>query len=157
VGRGTVCYLTRKDDQEYIIKDHWVAGDGNDDIFNEVTMLKKMQGVRGVPELVEFGKVKLSTGEVDNTRMYRYQELPSLAGTWRTHFRLVMKPRGRPLHKFRTKLEFLQAIRDIVAIQQEAHTRGILHRDCSLHNAIIEDADGRSLGMLIDWEFAVVI
>lgn len=124
VGRGTVCYLTRKDDQQYIIKDHWVAGDANDDIFNEVIMLKKMQGVRGVPELVEFGKVKLSTGEVDNTRTYRYRELPSLTGTWRTHFRLVMKPRGRPLHKFQTKLEFLRAIRDIVASK---------HFPCMMH------------------------
>jgi hypothetical protein len=101
VGCGTVCYLAQKDDQEYIIKDHWVLGNADDeDILNEVVMLKKMQGVHGIPELVEFSKVKLSTGEVDNTRVYRYQELPSLVGTWRTHFRLVMKPRGRPLHKF---------------------------------------------------------
>ncbi|KAG1722885.1 uncharacterized protein EDB91DRAFT_1063714 [Suillus paluster] len=95
VGRGTVCYLARKDDEEYIIKDHWVLGNADDeDILNEVAMLKKMQGVRGVPELVEFSKVKLLTGEVDNTKIYRYQELPSLVGTWRTHFRLIMKPRG---------------------------------------------------------------
>ncbi|KAG1753545.1 uncharacterized protein EDB91DRAFT_1030306, partial [Suillus paluster] len=73
------------------------------------------------------------------------------------HFRLVMKPQGRPLHKFRTKVEFIQAICDIVAIQQEAHQWGILHRDCSLHNVMIEDANGNSLGMLIDWEFAVTI
>ncbi|KAG1867002.1 hypothetical protein C8R48DRAFT_772192 [Suillus tomentosus] len=163
VGRGTVCYLARKDDQEYIIKDHWVLGNADDeDTLNEVVMLKKMQGVRGVPELVEYSKVKLSTGEVDNTKIYRYRELPSLVNTWRTHFRLVMKPRGRPLHKFRTKLEFIRAIRDIVArsdlpVQQEAHARGILHRDCSLNNAIIEDADDDSLGMLIDWEFAVLV
>ncbi|KAG2131763.1 hypothetical protein DEU56DRAFT_757462 [Suillus clintonianus] len=129
VGRGTVCYLARKDDEEYIIKDHWVLGNADDeDILNEVAMLKNMQGVRGVPELVEFSKVKLSTGEVNNTKIYQYQELPSLV-----------------------------AIRDIVAIQQEAHRWGILHRNCSLHNAMIEDANGNSLGMLINWEFTVTI
>ncbi|KAG1738913.1 uncharacterized protein EDB91DRAFT_1002974, partial [Suillus paluster] len=72
VGRGTVCYLARKDDEEYIIKDHWVLGNADDeDILNEVAMLKKMQGVHGVPELVKFSKVKLSTGEVDNTKIYQ--------------------------------------------------------------------------------------
>ncbi|KAG2046225.1 hypothetical protein BDR06DRAFT_1014910 [Suillus hirtellus] len=109
VGRGTVCYLARKDDQEYIIKDHWVLGNADDeDTLNEVVMLKKMQGVRGVLELVEYSKVKLLTGS----------DLP---------------------------------------VQQEAHARGILHRNCSLNNAIIEDADDDSLGMLIDWEFAVLV
>ncbi|KAG1747997.1 uncharacterized protein EDB91DRAFT_1048415 [Suillus paluster] len=134
VGRGTVCYLARKDDEEYIIKDHWVLGNADDeDILNEVAMLKKMQGVRGIPELVEFSKVKLSTGEVDNTKIYRYQELPSLVGTWCTHFQLVMKPWGRPLHKFRTKVEFIQAIRDIVASKHPSFMiyMLILTGDCS--------------------------
>ncbi|KAG2071695.1 hypothetical protein BDR04DRAFT_1117524 [Suillus decipiens] len=141
VGRGTVCYLTRKDGQEYIIKDHWVVGNTDDDILNEVVMLQKMQGVRGVPELAESSKVKLSSGEIDNMKIYQFEEVPSLVGTWCTHVRLVMKPRGRPLQKFRTKLEFIQAIRDIVTIQQEVHKWGILHRDCSLHNAMIEDVN----------------
>ncbi|KAG1737280.1 hypothetical protein EDB19DRAFT_1909804 [Suillus lakei] len=158
VGRSTICYLARKGDEEYIIKDHWVLGNAdNEDTLNEVVMLKKMQGVCGVPVLVEFSKVKLSTGEADNMKIYRYQELPSLVGTWHTHFCIVMKPRGRPLHKFQTKLEFIKAIRDIVAIEQKAHAQGILHCDCSLHNAMIKDANGNSLGMLIDWEFAVAI
>ncbi|KAG0692320.1 hypothetical protein DFH29DRAFT_1008890 [Suillus ampliporus] len=26
IGRGTICYLARRDNQEYIIKDHWVLG-----------------------------------------------------------------------------------------------------------------------------------
>ncbi|KAG2359800.1 hypothetical protein BDR07DRAFT_1378415 [Suillus spraguei] len=111
VGRGTLCYLTRKDGKEYIIKDHWVVGNTDDDILNEVVMLQKMQGVHGIPELVESSKVKLSSGEIDNTKIYQFEE--------------------------------------------EAHHRGILHRDCSLHNAMIEDVNGN--GMLIDWEFAVAV
>ncbi|KAG2336313.1 hypothetical protein BDR05DRAFT_896897 [Suillus weaverae] len=114
VGRGTVCYLTKKDNKEYIVKDHWVLGNVNDDdVLNEIVMMEKMKGVPGVPELVEYCRVVLSSGEVDNTRNYRYKEFPSLAGTWRTHVRLVMKPRGRRLQQFRTKKELVRALRDI--------------------------------------------
>jgi hypothetical protein len=35
--------------------------------------------------------------------------------------------------------------------------RQILHRDCSLNNAMILDELGSSEGFLIDWEFAVRI
>lgn len=114
VGRGTVCYLVRKDKHEYIIKDHWVVGEADEVIMNEVKMLKKMKGTRGVPELVDYCQVKLSSGEVDCTNIYRYKKMPSFEGDLRTHVCLVMKPRGRPLHKFRTKLELVKAIRDIV-------------------------------------------
>ncbi|OAX35835.1 hypothetical protein K503DRAFT_660133, partial [Rhizopogon vinicolor AM-OR11-026] len=115
VGRGTVCYLARRDNQEYIVKDHWVLGSVDDsEVLNEVTMMEKMKGVPGVPELVEYCQVILSSGDIDNTRMYRYKERESTEGTWRTHVRLVMKPRGRRLEEFRTKREFVQALRDIV-------------------------------------------
>lgn len=43
-------------------------------------------------------------------------------------------------------------------VQQIAvEERGILHRDCSLNNAMIEDDGDGSHGTLIDWEFAVHI
>jgi len=114
VGRGTVCYLTRRDNQEYIIKDHWVLGSAEDsEVLNEVTMLKKMEGVPGVPVLVDYCQVKLLSGDIDNTKKYRYKELQSTRNTWRTHVRLVMKPRGRCLEQFRTKKELIGALRDI--------------------------------------------
>ena len=42
-------------------------------------------------------------------------------------------------------------------VQQKAWERGILHRDCSLNNSMIEDFDDGSHGLLLDWEFAVKI
>jgi len=42
-------------------------------------------------------------------------------------------------------------------VQQKAWKRGILHRDCSLNNSMIEDFDDGSRGLLLDWEFAVKI
>ncbi|KAG0699465.1 hypothetical protein DFH29DRAFT_877289 [Suillus ampliporus] len=35
IGHGMVCYLARRDDEEYIIKDHWVLGD-KDITLNEI-------------------------------------------------------------------------------------------------------------------------
>ncbi|KAG2149237.1 hypothetical protein DEU56DRAFT_908936 [Suillus clintonianus] len=59
---------------------------------------------------------------------------------------------------FRTKVELLGAIWDIIKIQQMVvEEKGILHRDCSLNNSMIKDDGDRSHGTLIDWEFAVFI
>ncbi|KAG2336847.1 hypothetical protein BDR05DRAFT_1005493 [Suillus weaverae] len=55
VGHGTICYLSRKDDEEFIIKDHWVLG-GEKEAMNEINMMKKMSGVHGVPTLIEHCK-----------------------------------------------------------------------------------------------------
>ncbi|KAG1844886.1 hypothetical protein C8R48DRAFT_780104 [Suillus tomentosus] len=59
---------------------------------------------------------------------------------------------------FQTKVELVSAIQDIIRIQQIAVEEcKILHRDCSLNNAMIEDDGKESYGTLIDWEFAVHI
>ncbi|KAG1756962.1 hypothetical protein EDB19DRAFT_1900512 [Suillus lakei] len=80
VGCSTVCYLARRDNEEYIIKDHWVLG-GKDAVLNEVRMLWEMQGVHGVPELVEYWLVEIAPNEVDETMNYRYKVLGSIKGT----------------------------------------------------------------------------
>jgi hypothetical protein len=177
VGRGCICYLASLGDEDFIIKDHWVLGKREDVILNEIEMLKLMQGVPGVPELVDYWLVTTSEGEVDVTRSYRKRERRSTKGTSRTHVRLVLKPCARPLHMFRTLKEFVRALRDIViskcllvelcksielmfllVVQRTAvEERGILHRDCSLNNAMILDDLDLSKGFLIDWEFAVRI
>jgi hypothetical protein len=63
VGCRTMCYLARRDGEEYIIKDHWVKNSRNgevdmqekmDIVMNEVDMLEVMKDVPGVPKLVEF-------------------------------------------------------------------------------------------------------
>ncbi|KAG1842842.1 hypothetical protein F4604DRAFT_1938561 [Suillus subluteus] len=129
VGRGTVHYLARRHDEEYIVTDHWVLGD-KDVALNEVAMLQVMQGVRGVPQLIEYWLVETKPQEVD--------EMMSYCGKiWKSIQELV------------------SAIRDIVRIQQIAvEEHGILHRDCSLNNAMIEDDGNGSHGTLINWEFA---
>ncbi|KAG1800624.1 hypothetical protein EV424DRAFT_1352081 [Suillus variegatus] len=158
VDRGTVCYLVTLDDEDYIIKDHWVVGKDDRVVLNEIKMLELMDGVPGIPKLVDYWIVERSDGTPDVTKKYRKKECRSTQGTSHTHVRLVLKPCGRPLHMFRTLKEFVRALRDIVKIQQtvvEEHQ--ILHRDCSLNNAMILDDISGSEGFLIDWEFAVRI
>ncbi|KAG1897425.1 uncharacterized protein F5891DRAFT_1191870 [Suillus fuscotomentosus] len=77
VGRGTVCYLVSLDEEEYIIKDHWVQG-GEEKVLNEINMLKAMSGIPGVPELVDYWKVKRSDDVIDQTRHYCHAENPSI-------------------------------------------------------------------------------
>ncbi|KAG1819135.1 uncharacterized protein BJ212DRAFT_1479245 [Suillus subaureus] len=132
VSHGTVCYLTRRGKEEYIIKDHWVLG-SKEDMLNEVTMLNEMKGVRGIPELVEHWLIEIASGEVDETEKYCYKTLESIE-------------------------ELVSVIWDIITIQKIAvKEQGILHRDCSLNNSMIKDDGNGSHGTLIDWEFAVRI
>jgi hypothetical protein len=113
VGRGTVCYLARRDGEEFIIKDHWVKGDKTI-VLNEVEMLKTLKDIPGVPQYIEHCLVEVEPGKVDDTQMYRQKIYSSTQGVYRTHVRLVLKPRARPLHEFRTRKELVKALRDIV-------------------------------------------
>ncbi|KAG1903188.1 uncharacterized protein F5891DRAFT_1185829 [Suillus fuscotomentosus] len=51
IRHGSICYLARKDKEEFIIKDHWVLG--GEEAMNEINMMKKMSGACGVPTLIE--------------------------------------------------------------------------------------------------------
>ncbi|KAG2744239.1 hypothetical protein P692DRAFT_201722157, partial [Suillus brevipes Sb2] len=113
VGRGTVCYLARREGEEFIIKDHWVKGDKSV-VLNEVEMLKALKDIPGVPQYVEHCLVEVEPGKVDDTQMYCQKIYNSTQGIYCTHVRLVLKPRARPLHEFRTRKELVKALRDIV-------------------------------------------
>ncbi|KAG1883998.1 hypothetical protein F4604DRAFT_1677165 [Suillus subluteus] len=114
VGRRTVCYLVTLDDEDYIIKDHWVLGSDDQVVLNEIKMLELMDGIPGVPKLVDHWVVEQSDGKSDITRKYQQKEHRSTRGTSCTHVHLVLKPCGRPLHMFQTLKEFVRALRDII-------------------------------------------
>ncbi|KAG1848103.1 hypothetical protein F4604DRAFT_1687831 [Suillus subluteus] len=157
VGCGSVCYLARKDNEEYIIKDHWVLG-GKKAVLNEINMMKKMEGIHGVPQLIEYWLIEVALGKVKDMRVYHYKFPYSIQYTFRTHIHLVLKPHVQPLHKFCSKVEFLSTIQDIVNIQRQVvEKHKVLHHDASLNNAIIKDDGDGSHGMLVDWEFVVDI
>jgi len=109
LGRGTVIYLVEREGKQYIIKDHWV-----ENLQQEAAMMTLVEGIRGVPELVDSWMVEIRPGIVDVTSQYRLEECQASMKVIRTHVRTVMSPRGHPLTKFRTKRELVQCIRDII-------------------------------------------
>ncbi|KAG2340003.1 hypothetical protein BDR05DRAFT_950786 [Suillus weaverae] len=143
-----------------ILFDHWVQGKEDQVILNEIDMLKHMSGVPGIPTLVDWWIVERSNGDADMTRKYRTQpQCPSLSGTSCSHVWLVLTPCTRPLHMFQTLKEFVKVLRDIVIVQRTAvEEHKVLHCNCSLNNAmIIDQLEGGSRGILIDWKFAMRI
>ncbi|KAG1829445.1 hypothetical protein EV424DRAFT_1535778 [Suillus variegatus] len=84
VGRSTVCYLAKRGDEEYIIKDHWILGDKNV-ALNEVMMLQAMQGVCSVPQLIKHWLVEIGPQEVDEMMSYHGKIWQSIKGTSCTH------------------------------------------------------------------------
>ena len=92
----------------------------------------------------------------------------------RTHVQLAMTPCMRPLTMFKSKKELVQSVRDILgnkytytmyyvlieppgAVIDKAFKWGVLHRDCSIFNTMIEDLPNGSRRFLLDWEFTVEI
>ncbi|KAL9098225.1 MAG: hypothetical protein Q9163_006079 [Psora crenata] len=70
---------------------------------------------------------------------------------------LVVSPPGRALHTFESVLEFLEACCDAIKGHRSLYQEGeILHRDVSVNNVIITDAENREdpKGMLIDLDLA---
>ncbi|KAI9764729.1 MAG: hypothetical protein M1840_008121 [Geoglossum simile] len=70
---------------------------------------------------------------------------------------LVVSPPGRPIHEFKSVLEFLKACRDVIKGHRSLYQDGkILHRDVSKNNIIITDAKKEEdpSGMLIDLDLA---
>ena len=177
LGWGTVCYLIRRDGEFYIIKDHWVQNDlkQNQNILQEINMMKLIQGIDGVPTLVDFWVVEVSPSVPDVMQHYRQEKWWKNMKSTRTHVCLVMKPCACLLMMFKSKREFVSCVRDILksmsmicntdtntylllsTVQQEAEKRGVLHRDCSVNNTMIEDTENGSCGCLLDWEFAIQI
>ncbi|KAI6142015.1 hypothetical protein BKA82DRAFT_4361475 [Pisolithus tinctorius] len=155
LGRGTVCYLAHYNGEYYVIKDYWVEESEQRTALHEVNMMKLVQDIDGVPKLQHYWVVEVEPGIVDKTERYRDEKWRSCMKSWRTHVRLAMKPCARPMVMFKTKKELVSCIRDILRIQQQALERGVLHRDCSINNTMIEDFANGSCGFLLDWEFAV--
>ena len=113
LGCGTVVYLVQHKGELYIIKDHWVENMSQE--VKEVKMMKRMEGVSGMPNLVDYWKVEISPGVVDVTSQYHSGlQQKFMKGMLRTHIWIVICLRGHPLAKFRTKHELVKSIRDVL-------------------------------------------
>jgi hypothetical protein len=116
--RGTVCYRIRdpEDGIDYAMKDCWVAETKR---YHEVDVLKKVKGIPNVVDLVDHWDVKYGDQD-DCTDLIRrqYGISPEDRGDKkfcnRYHRRLVMKPCGEPLSRFKSRKELICAFRDFV-------------------------------------------
>lgn len=75
----------------------------------------------------------------------------------RVHRRVVVSDYGKPVYKASTRAALLNAFCCCVRGHQSLHQAGILHRDVSIHNLIIneENQDPSSRGFLIDLDMAI--
>ena len=77
-------------------------------------MMKAMSGIPGVPTLIDYWEVEVSSDIPDVTSRYRVEKYKvSMKGN-RTHVWIVMSPHRRPLTKFRSKRELVTCIRDVL-------------------------------------------
>ncbi|PGH23710.1 hypothetical protein AJ80_02316 [Polytolypa hystricis UAMH7299] len=69
---------------------------------------------------------------------------------------LVLFPAGRPIYKYESPLQLMEALRDAIKAHRSLYTKGnILHRDISENNIIITDPTTTGhAGMLIDLDLA---
>jgi hypothetical protein len=114
LGRGTRVYIVEHDGKQYIMKDYWPR-EGRCE--SEIRYLKKMQAhsdiERSVPTLVWGGDVEIN-GVKDCTRTYRGDTFIGPLSLQRVHRRVITFPVGESITSFRSKKEFINAMRTIV-------------------------------------------
>lgn len=116
-GRATICYHVEKDGKDYVVKDSWVDTSRTD---READILEQLKGLEHVPRIIKDVPV-LFRGKPDTTAYFREAdpEATYRTGTYkgveiREHRRMLLEPRARNLSEFRSLVELLTAIRDIV-------------------------------------------
>lgn len=117
-GRGTVIYLASLNGRVCVIKDHWIE---SLQVDNEAAMMHAMEGVPGVPQILEHWQVEVAPGITDKTRRYRPEGKDHVMKGKRCHNRIVMSPRGRLITDFKSKRELVHCIRDVLVGKSLQH------------------------------------
>jgi Fungal protein kinase len=118
-GRGTVCYRVSWEGQEYAIKDVWADMSRT---HTEVEFLKAAGNIKGVPTYIDHMTVRIDSEDRDDltswvrshipSTYYRYEKIKKVEV--RQHQRVVMHPFASPLMQFKSKVEFLSVLRDVI-------------------------------------------
>jgi serine/threonine protein kinase len=155
-----------------IIKDAWPYVSK---ASTESLILKRLQGVPGLPDVSAAVTVK-SPGYVGCAPYYDTTDRvrPGLAPTgWtRKHRRLVMASVGVKVHHFKGLSELIGVFQDVIdgekflfkclylvynfnTAHRRACLRGVLHRDISLNNIMLQGTGPNRRGLLIDFDHAL--
>ena len=185
VGRGTRCWLvTGPDgsDSTFVIKDAWIAPEERAGRESEASLLRHVQTrgvVAGVVQIHHSEEVRRGLDATDLDTVFRNRRVEGCASSDkkldRVHTRIVMDAYYNTLDRFVTRKELLLAFHDAVLGTQDlnfsrdkntlsdsvAHRNihdvaGILHRDISVRNILINSkgVEGNR-GILIDFDHAI--
>lgn len=112
VGRGTKVWIVTRQGLCYILKDSWVQSGRVESEINFLEAMARHPRLTGhIPKLVEGEDLKIG-GYGDSTEWYRVDI--GQVDHHRTHRRHVTEPIGSPLIKFRSRVECLSAIVDVL-------------------------------------------
>ncbi|KAF7343467.1 hypothetical protein MVEN_01779600 [Mycena venus] len=137
-GRGTICWRVRSNGQYFVIKDTWADASRPQ---TEADILRMVQGVDGVPKVVQdiIVKVNGKEGRTHTLRSHlppKFDELNSQIER-RVHRRLVLTPLGNSLSTFASRKELISAFIDAVTAHRDLYNVNILHRDLSINNILL--------------------
>ncbi|EIW81973.1 hypothetical protein CONPUDRAFT_25041, partial [Coniophora puteana RWD-64-598 SS2] len=144
VGRGTRCFRAYDcaDGELVLLKDTWRISTFTPE--RETYAYLKRRGVKCIPDVLAAGDVSGQECGVDGGGIQRL-----------VHSRLVLKQVGVPLAKFRSTWELVNAVAYAFQAHCEAFRHGVLHRDVSAGNILIDRENNQ--GFLIDWEMAMKV
>ncbi|KAF6760776.1 hypothetical protein DFP72DRAFT_1165905 [Ephemerocybe angulata] len=149
VGRGTVCWYGTHPDtgKRVLIKDAWRTEDN----APEVLFLEKARGIDGVVQMLSH---EVSCAE---TNTFAPEHCEPRGFPNRTKSRVVLELYGPSVWFFESRYQLVSAFRDAIAAHGELLKRQVLHRDISVNNILLADANNThsGRGVLIDLDLAV--
>jgi len=129
VGRGTICWrATGPDDSEssFVIKDAWIAPETLEGRESEGSLLRHIRNqgvVSGVVRMRHSEEVRRGADATDLDTVFRNRRFEDSFShdrkLDRVHTRIVMDNHGKPLDRFATRKELLEALHDAVLGAQD--------------------------------------
>ena len=174
VGRGTKVWIVTREGQYYILKDSWIQSGRVESEIKFLELMARHPAFSGrVPKLIEGEDLQIGK-YADSTEWYRIDI--GQVDRHRIHRRHVTEPIGSPLIKFKSKVECLSAIVDVLdgmyVFKETFHAftnnvltvldylflkLRILHRDISPNNILLVRDDNGVHCLLIDFDYAVTL
>jgi Fungal protein kinase len=112
VGRGTKVWIVTREDRYYILKDSWVQSGRVESEINFLKLMAQHPALTGrIPKLIEGEDLQIGR-YADSTEWYRIDI--GQIDQHRIHRRHVTEPIGSPLIKFKSRVECLSAIVDVL-------------------------------------------
>ncbi|KAF8522849.1 hypothetical protein JB92DRAFT_3110422 [Gautieria morchelliformis] len=148
----------------FVVKDAWIPRGDLPGRESEGSLLRHAQAkgvVNGIPQLEHFEEIRRSDDPNDLDTILRNRQIDQPTAEdlklERVHTRIVLKPFAETIDHFETRKDLLLAFLDAVLAHRQLHdVAGILHRDISIGNILINPAGAEgNRGILIDFDHAI--